>query len=280
MKYLHSRTDRARFWRREGSVLIADMVALRQVMEEDAGQRRQRGTVVGYCSCGAAYRSRVQRGGNRDARRKRQRLNRERLRDDRVVSRVLAQSLSSLQGGSGSRIPEATEELHELQQISVPSVEEKVKNPSMSDKTVYVGVGPHSSRIESTEKNGKANKKGDDEKGDITPSRVNKSKRKMADGLLVVVPTQIYGKTVKTLIDSGATRCFVTPSCVTRVGLKGMPQDVFLELGNGQKYLSRGCVIAIGIAYPYKQERVRDRKDAENSERYITVHSHAHSRGF
>ena len=25
-------------------------------------------------------------------------------------------------------------------------------------------------------------------------------------------------------------------------------------------------VIAIGIAHPYKQERVRDRKDAENSE--------------
>ena len=71
---------------------------------------------------------------------------------------------------------------------------------------------------------------------------VNKSQRKIADGLLLVVPTQIYGKTVKALIDSGATRCFVTPSYVARVGLKGMPQDVFLELGNGQKYLSRGFV--------------------------------------
>ena len=70
----------------------------------------------------------------------------------------------------------------------------------------------------------------------------------MADGLLLVVPTRIYGKTVKTLIDSGATRCFVTPSCVARVGLKGMPQDVFLELGNGQKYLSRGYVPDIPIA--------------------------------
>ena len=44
----------------------------------------------------------------------------------------------------------------------------------MSDKTVYVGVGPHSSRIEATDKNVKANKKGDDEQGDVTPSRVNK----------------------------------------------------------------------------------------------------------
>ena len=35
VKYLHSRTDRARFWRREGSVIIIDMVALRQAKEED-----------------------------------------------------------------------------------------------------------------------------------------------------------------------------------------------------------------------------------------------------
>ena len=37
VKYLHSRVDRARFWRREGSILIVDMVALRQEMERDAG---------------------------------------------------------------------------------------------------------------------------------------------------------------------------------------------------------------------------------------------------
>ena len=41
VKYLLSRSDRARFWRREGSVLIIDMVALRQEKEkDDAGQRR------------------------------------------------------------------------------------------------------------------------------------------------------------------------------------------------------------------------------------------------
>ena len=86
VKYLHSRIDRARFWRREGSVLIADMVALRQEMEREAGQRQQKGTVARYCSCGAAYLSRAQRGGDRDARRKRQRVSQERLRDDRTVS--------------------------------------------------------------------------------------------------------------------------------------------------------------------------------------------------
>ena len=133
--------------------------------------------------------------------------------------------------------------MRELQQFAVSSVEEEIKNPSESETTVYVGVGPHSSRTDGTDIIAKSNKKGDDGKGAETPVRVNKSKRSMADGLLLVVPTQIYGKTVKALIDSGATRCFVTPSCVAKCGLKGMPQDVFLELGNGQKYLSQGYAL-------------------------------------
>ena len=103
VKYLHSRVDRARFLRREGSVMVVNLAALRQEMEMKAGQQRQKGTVVGYCSCGAAYPPHVDCGGNRNARRKRQRANRERLRDDRVVSQALVQSLSSLQGGSDSK---------------------------------------------------------------------------------------------------------------------------------------------------------------------------------
>ena len=39
----------------------------------------------------------------------------------------------------------------------------------------------------------------------------------------------------------------MTPSCVTKVGLKGLPRDVFLELGNGQKYLSKGYVPDVPI---------------------------------
>ena len=31
-------------------------------------------------------------------------------------------------------------------------------------------------------------------------------------------------------------------ACVTIVGLKGTPHDIFLELGNGEKFLSRGYV--------------------------------------
>ena len=74
-----------------------------------------------------------------------------------------------------------------------------------------------------------------DEKNEIKISKVE-------DGLLMVVATRIYGKTMCALIDSGATRCFVTPACVTIVGLKGNPHGIFLELGNGEKVLSRGYV--------------------------------------
>ena len=58
----------------------------------------------------------------------------------------------------------------------------------------------------------------------------------------MVVYAKIYYTTMGALIDSGATRCFVTPSCVTTIGLKGTPRDIFLELGNRKKYLSRGYV--------------------------------------
>ena len=47
-----------------------------------------------------------------------------------------------------------------------------------------------------------------------------KSVRKVEDGLLLVVPARIYGKQVKTFIDGGPTRCFITPSCMARVGIE------------------------------------------------------------
>ena len=44
------------------------------------------------------------------------------------------------------------------------------------------------------------------------------------------------------LLDSGATRCFVTPECSTVAGLSCVPHDTFLKLGNGARALSRGMV--------------------------------------
>ena len=39
----------------------------------------------------------------------------------------------------------------------------------------------------------------------------------------------------------------MTPSYMTHVGLKGVPRDLFLKLGNGEKYLSRGYVLEVPI---------------------------------
>ena len=64
----------------------------------------------------------------------------------------------------------------------------------------------------------------------------------MDDGLLLVVPARINGHLVCALINSGATRCFIIPTYVIAVGVMGKPQDTFLELGNGQKFLSQGFV--------------------------------------
>ena len=75
----------------------------------------------------------------------------------------------------------------------------------------------------------------------------NKFSRTVEDGLLLVVPARINGHCVHALIDSSATRCFVTPACIAAAGLKGIPKDIFLELGNGQKYLSRGFVPDVSV---------------------------------
>ena len=63
----------------------------------------------------------------------------------------------------------------------------------------------------------------------------------------MAVSARIYGRKIRTLIDSGATRCFVSPSCAATCGLKGVPRDVFLELGNREKILSRGYIPDIPI---------------------------------
>ena len=43
-----NRIDRTRILRRVGDVLVADVEALEQRMERDAGQRAQKGYVIGY----------------------------------------------------------------------------------------------------------------------------------------------------------------------------------------------------------------------------------------
>ena len=213
-------------------------------MERDAGQRSQKGPVIGYYSCGAAYPPRIKRGGDREARRQRQRVNRGRSRDDRIVSGALARALNPLQGGSAPRNTETPSKLQLLQQFAVAGLEEGKSIRSLEGQAIYVGISNPTNRLagddaEKTEKEEKTVRLG--ESSAAGTKQLNKIPRKIEDGLLLVVAARIYGK-VRALIDRGPTRCFVTPSCVKVVGLKGTPRDIFLELGNGEKYLSRGYV--------------------------------------
>ena len=235
-KYLtENRLERTQFWRRVGGVLEFDEVALEQEMRKRAGQRPQMGTVVGHCSYGAACPSREKRGGDRLARRERQRALRDRSRDDRVLSRVLASTLNPLQGGSVSRTAERPSKLQLLQQYAVAGFEEGKEIRSRKDHAIYVGITNPTTRSENeAEKSGEKTEV-NDKKGQTTAEgakQQNKAPRGIDDGLLLVVAARINGHVVRALIDSGATRCFVTPACVAAVGLMGKPQDTFLELGN------------------------------------------------
>ena len=61
------------------------------------------------------------------------------------------------------------------------------------------------------------------EKGKDEKEREISLGRKIGNGLLLVVSAKIYGEIVKALIDSRATRCFVTPTYGNLCGLKAKP---------------------------------------------------------
>ena len=67
------------------------------------------------------------------------------------------------------------------------------------------------------------------------------------DGLLLVVPARIFGREVRALIDSGATRNFISPAGVTQCGLTVQSHNTFLELGDGKKVLSRGRAVDVPV---------------------------------
>ena len=140
-EYLHSRIDRTRILRKVGCVLEVNMEALEQVKREKiAGQRQQHGVAVGCCRCGSAHPPRDHRGGDRIARRQKQRANRGRSRDDCTVARALAQSLSPLQGGSDSKTSATTSKLQILQPFSIAGTETGIQIRSSEDQAIYVGM--------------------------------------------------------------------------------------------------------------------------------------------
>ena len=74
----------------------------------------------------------------------------------------------------------------------------------------------------------------------LTSVAVNQSiDREISDGILLLVLVHIHGHKYRALIDSGATRSFISPACITETGMKTQKNNTFLELGDGFKVLSK-----------------------------------------
>ena len=71
--------------------------------------------------------------------------------------------------------------------------------------------------------------------------------RSEEDGILLIVPARIFGREIHALIDSGATRNFISPAGVTQCGLTVQSHNTFLELGDGKKVLSRGRAVDVPV---------------------------------
>ena len=147
-EYLNeNRVERTRFLRRVGDALEIDVEALEQQMERDVGQRSQKGSVIGCCSCGAAYPPQDKCSGDCKARRQRQRVSQGRSSDDRIVSGALARALNPLQDGSAPRDTETSNKLELLQQFAVAGSEEGKEIRSMKDQAIYVGISNPTNRL-------------------------------------------------------------------------------------------------------------------------------------
>jgi hypothetical protein len=162
----------------------------------------------------------------RTRRREKQKIARGRIRERRLVEDILARQLNPQLDGNASRINPTFNALHSWRhggRACIKNEEElnpKEKSYVSGDDTRFTGVVVDA-------KNGK---------------KQEKIPRVEEDGILLVVPARINGKLFSALIDSGATRCFVTQECCTVAGLTCIPQDTFMDLGNGARALSHGLV--------------------------------------
>ena len=138
---------------------------------------------------------------------------REQVRERRIVARLLATRVSPSDGGqSGGTGLGTTVTTSALQDWS-----------STQMKTIEPGHGES-----------KTSQK------QLTSVAVHQSiDREISDGILLVVPVRIQGREYRALIDSGATRSFISPACITETGMKTRKNNTFLELGNGSKVLSK-----------------------------------------
>ena len=193
-----------------------------------------------------SLKTREGRQSNRLLRREKEREARARARERRFVTHIMKTVMSPLRGGIQSRTVVTPNQLQSWRFVGTNRAtigneergQEKIGAENPNEKSQWYTV---------TEDIKEEASSGQDKVQEMTGEVPTPVKRKVEDGILVVVPARIYGKQFRALIDSGATRCFVSPNCVHIAGLRSKNRDTFLELGNGTKVLSRAFVPEVPV---------------------------------
>ena len=205
--------------KKRGSIVIADLEALTCVKELktaviDTGKKQYHKSSIDQSSSDVQRtRSTRSHQSNQLLRREKERMVREQVRERRIVARLLATRVSpsdgGWSGGTGLGTTVTTSALQdwsstEMKRIEPGQGEEKTSQKQLTSVAVHQSID-----------------------------------REISDGILLVVPVRIQGREYRALIDSGATRSFISPACITETGMKTRKNNTFLELGNGSKVLSK-----------------------------------------
>ena len=234
-------SDRTGILRRSGPVIMINEEALLRC-EDKLRRRRSHGTPTELgAQHFAANSNRASCQSDRTRRREKEREARERNRERRLVGGLLERQLNPTKDGNAARMTTTFSILQSWRQrgrVDAESTEENVNTQEKSQvskgDTRFTGV------VIENEK----------EKIIKNISRVEE------DGILLIVPVKINGKEFSALVDSGATRCFVTRQCCNVAGLSCVPHDTFLELGNGTTALSRGMAQGVPITLASATSRI------------------------
>ena len=213
--------DRTGRLRRQGSVVIASLEALTQAKETTSADTTEAGMSM-HPPSGGLKAPRVYLR-NRLLRRDRERRTRERVRERQYAAQLLETLVSPTRGGTESCEGAAARQLQDWQSLGLKRAiagkeedEGSSKEPQTQLSAVVAGY----------------------------QSPVPRSEE---DGILLIVPARIFGQELRALIDSGASRNFISPAGVTRCGLTVESHNTFLELGDGKKVLSRGRAVDVPV---------------------------------
>ena len=214
--------DRTGRVRRQGSVVTVDLEALTREKEIRTSADA---TVAGMSMHPPSGRAKAPRVylRNRLLQRDRERKARDRVRERRFVTSLIETLVSPTSGGTESCTGVTTSGSQDWQSIRLKRV---ITGKDKGD------AAPHEPQTQLSV---------------VSTGNQSPIPRAEEDGILLIVPARIFGREVRALIDSGATRNFISPAGVTKCGLTVESHNTFLELGDGKKVLSRGRAVDVPV---------------------------------